>query len=773
MLKIVFAFIISLPLTYLAQVATGNWRMHVANRGIDITAGGNQVYVALETGLLEYDIDAKESSLWTDVNVLSDIHVSCIYYHKESESFFVGYKNGNIDRIQNNTVTNIPAIKLAAIQGSKTVNSFNSMGDLVYAACDLGIVVINSKNNEIKDTYYPNSSSEGILNVAFVQDSIYALTSSRLWKSNLSNITLADPSQWKIESNLPTGTSTISYENLFEKNGELFLVEKVDGFGMDSLCKLTSSGLLSLVNLGFSVEINSVKLVEDKILMTVYDGVLIFDDNFTFEQVFNSFNEFTNKAPSSATILNGNTYVADQVYGLFEFSSSGLKKIESSGPSNNSFFSLSGTRNKIVVSAGLIDKISFNYNVAGAYTFEDENWISYNRTTNSEWYNYNIFDISSASINPLNEKEIALGSYSEQPLIIVNENESSSQFFNQSNSPFVQHGLPSHNNICVSDVEYDKKGNLWVLNCFAQTPLKVYTKDKVWYEFTNGSASQNAYSGKMIVDYSGNKWYTIYNEGLFGYNDNGTISDPSDDKIINLKNTPTGGDLPDANVTAIAVDYDNEIWIGTTQGFVVLYNPDNAFGASSGEYNAQRIKIDFEGIVEYILGKTSITDIEVDGGNRKWIATANAGIFLLSPDGTEVLASYTKENSSLISNNIFDLQFLGKTGELFVVTDIGLVSLRTDASTGDDKYEDVIVFPNPVKPSFDGLITIQGIKYDSDVKFTDIAGNLVYQTTSNGGTATWNGKHFNGEKVKAGTYLIWTSSNTEKGRKVGKVVILN
>ncbi len=221
------------------------------------------------------------------------------------------------------------------------------------------------------------------------------------------------------------------------------------------------------------------------------------------------------------------------------------------------------------------------------------------------------------------------------------------------------------------------------------------------------------------------------------------------------------------------MDLDNEIWIGTPNGFAVLYNSEGAFGADPGDYNAQRIKIDFEGNVEYVLGNTSITDIEVDGGNRKWMGTANAGIFLLSADGMEVLASYTKENSPLISNNIIDMEFNDKTGELFIITDAGMVSLRTDASLGDDKYSDVIVFPNPVKPEFNGLITIQGIKEDSDVKFTDAAGNLVFRTTSNGGTATWDGKNLEGEKVSAGVYLIWTASNTEKGRKVGKVVVLN
>ena len=119
------------------------------------------------------------------------------------------------------------------------------------------------------------------------------------------------------------------------------------------------------------------------------------------------------------------------------------------------------------------------------------------------------------------------------------------------------------------------------------------------------------------------------------------------------------------------------------------------------------------------------------------------------------------------------MQFNHTTGELFVITDKGMISYRSDASYEDPEYSNVIVFPNPARPEFDGLITIQGIKYNSDVKITDIAGNLVYKTTSNGGTAVWNGKNINGEKVKTGIYLIWTASNEGKGRKVGKVTVIN
>ena len=163
----------------------------------------------------------------------------------------------------------------------------------------------------------------------------------------------------------------------------------------------------------------------------------------------------------------------------------------------------------------------------------------------------------------------------------------------------------------------------------------------------------------------------------------------------------------------------------------------------------------------------------MDGANRKWFGTANAGILLLSADGLEILEHHTMEDSPLISDNILDLELNQETGELFIITDKGLISYRTNATYEDPNYADVQIFPNPVRPDFDGPITMQGIRYNSDVKITDVAGNLVYQTTSNGGTATWSGRTLTGEKVKSGIYLIWTAANEGKGRQVGKIAIVN
>ena len=103
------------------------------------------------------------------------------------------------------------------------------------------------------------------------------------------------------------------------------------------------------------------------------------------------------------------------------------------------------------------------------------------------------------------------------------------------------------------------------------------------------------------------------------------------------------------------------------------------------------------------------------------MATASAGILLLSQDGSEILEQHTTKNSPLISDNILDLKLDQTTGELFIITDKGLVSYRTNATYEDPEYATTKVFPNPVRPNYAGVVTIQGIRYNSDVKVTDIA----------------------------------------------------
>ena len=764
-------FVLGIIQTTTAQVGTGQWRLHVPSKNShDVVAINNRVYAAYVNGVSEYDIASGETTIWDAVNSLSDISVSCLGKH--SNSLWIGYDNGNIDKISDNRVTNISAIKLAGIQGSKKINKLVEYGSFIYAATGFSIVKLDPAKNEVRDTYYPTNGNAPILDIAFKNDSIYAITSDRLYRGQLSNIALADPTQWEVDARVPVLTSN-QYSEIEVSNNDLFILYNDDAFGLDSVYRLENQGLVSVVSELFTMEIKAINDVEGKLAVHFFDGANIYKSDFTVEASITSYSSGANVRPRAIARADGNYWVADEDNGLVKFTSFGnSQEIAFPGPPKNSYYAMDWYKGKLVVAGGSLSGEAGTFNKSGIYIFEEEKWKLKDPANMTLWNTPNFWDAIAVSINPTNEAQIAVGSYSRVPLSLLTVDGQVTDTLTPNNS-ILEWGSIGNGSSEVTDLKYDESGNLWILNGYSNKPLKVLTKDNDWYEFDLSSGAKNKHSQKMAIDYNGNKWVSIKDAGLFGFKDNGTISTLGDDKTVRLTVGENQGNLPSNQINAIAVDFDNEIWIGTDAGFAILYNSDAAFDGGAGNFDAQRVKIEFEGNVEYVLGATDISSIVVDGANRKWFGTANAGIILMSADGLEIIEQHTMENSPLISNSIVDLELDQSTGELFIITDKGLISYRTDATYEDPEYQNVIVFPNPARPDFEGPITIQGIRYNSDVKITDIAGNLVYSTTSNGGTATWDRKTLNGEPVGTGVYLIWTAANEGKGRKVGKVLVVN
>lgn len=753
-----------------AQIGTGQWRLHIPERAIDVAINGQETAVAYEKGIGVYDQSSKELSIWDAVTGLSDNSVACIETCASDNSIFIGYTNGNIDKLKSNSVTNIPAIKLAQVQGSKMIHNMVEYDEHMYIATGFAIVKIDPKKNEVRDTYYPTNGNEAIVDLVFSNDSIYAITKDKMYRGWINSIALADPAQWTLDPRVTP--KTVDFLNIEYVNNELHIFARDPLYAGDTIYHVTNSGLQVSFLESFIMEINSTSTIDGRLVVNYSGGARIYNSNFS---EYANLGLYTSGAFSnpSAAVYDGSTYwISDFDNGLVEYK--GIyqsEHIRMDGPPKSSMYSMAYDKGRIAIVSGGLSGAAPTFNRGGMYQFEDEKWSLFDQNNMTAW-NDTIHDYLSVSYNPNNENEVAVSTYSRIPLSILDPSGQVTETYYNGNS-LIEATTLGNGWTFISDVEYDNSGNLWILNAYSNEPLKVKSSDGNWYSFGLGSAAKGKITEDLVIDYNGNKWLSIRGEGLFGYKDQGSLGTSSDDQMVNLDIGQSSGALPSNDVSAIAVDFDNEIWIGTDAGFAVLYNSDNAFGAGAGEYNAQRIKLEFEGNVEYVLGATNITDIEVDGANRKWFGTANSGIILLSADGLEILEHHTTENSPLISNNIIDMEINHKTGEMFIITDQGLISYRTDATYEDPEYADVSVFPNPVRPGFSGPVTIQGIKYDSDVKITDAAGNLVYQTTSNGGTATWNCQTLQGERATAGVYLIWTASNTAKGRYVGKFLLMN
>jgi hypothetical protein len=756
-----------------AQVETGSWRLHTATmRALDIAQDDEFVYTAYENGLMKYHLASKEKTLLNKMNGLSDILLSCIYYDTLDQALYIGYKNGNIDKISGNTVINIPAIKLASISGSKKINRFYRFGTTVYIATDFGVVLVNPLKNEIKDTYYPTNSVQPIVDIEIKDQQILALSPSKLFIGNIGDVLLPSPQGWTQDMRVPMVFNS-TYAAIEKVNEEVFVLQKSNAFGNDTILKLTPTEFVYFDYYSVGLEIANLTQHENKLDVLADGALLTYNSSGQLIESALSFYLGIYFRPNQMVVLeNGEKWMADEFSGPIRvIGAYSYEKVTYPGPPRNDFYAMDWNKGKLAIASGRLEFKSPGFLRHGYYLFQDENWSYNDNTTLSQWQGIDIHDFIDISVNPKNPEEVAVSTYSAFPVSIINTADNSCSVYDQTNSP-IQLSLAGNGWSLASDVCYDTKGNLWVLNGWSDRPLVVKRADNTWSAFDCGVEARNKYTTRMVSDKDQNLWFATETNGLFGYNYSETIDNIGDDFHINLTTGDYSGALPSENVTALAVDLDGELWIGTDAGFAVLYNTTGSFTANPGDYNAQRIKVRFEGNVEYVLGSTHITDIEVDGGNRKWMATAGAGLVLLSSDGSEIIKQFTKENSALISNNIYDIKMNQETGELFIITDLGLVSYRSDASQDDADYSSTKVFPNPVRPGYEGLITIQGIRYDSDVKVTDVSGNLIFKTTSNGGTATWDGKRVDGTKVESGVYLIWTATNEGSSNKVGKVVVV-
>jgi ligand-binding sensor domain-containing protein len=179
-----------------------------------------------------------------------------------------------------------------------------------------------------------------------------------------------------------------------------------------------------------------------------------------------------------------------------------------------------------------------------------------------------------------------------------------------------------------------------------------------------------------------------------------------------------------------------------------------------------------DNLAQELLYEQFITDIVVDGANNKWIGTADSGVFLVSANGQETKYHFTTSNSPLPSNIINDIDINSSTGEVFIATTKGLVSFKGTATVANEDLNSAYVYPNPVRPEYQGTVKIAGLLDKANVKITDIEGNLVYEAISEGGTIEWDTTAFGKHKVASGVYMIFISAQDGIETKVKKVMII-
>jgi hypothetical protein len=376
-----------------------------------------------------------------------------------------------------------------------------------------------------------------------------------------------------------------------------------------------------------------------------------------------------------------------------------------------------------------------------------------------------IESISDIAVNPGDEKLAYFGSFG-QGLLRMNDMVSEVLYDDTNTNNVLQNQqLDNNRSIRINGLTFDSSGALWMTNSRTASPLKVL-RGTQWssYSFADivgATNTKNVEYRKMIIDRSGTKWIPTIDYGLIAFND--ALSN----KFIRV--TSDSG-LPSDYVTCLAIDNSNRLWIGTARGLRVIYSASRF--ETEDQLTASQIIILEDGVAQELMYEQTLTDIEVDGANNKWLGTSGAGAFLISPDGQETLYHFTKENSPLPSNDIKDIAIDNATGEVFFATAKGMVSYKGTSTQGADDLSGVYVYPNPVRPNFTGDVKITNLTDSANVKITDIEGNLVYEATSEGGTVLWDTTAFGKYKVRSGVYMIFISTEDAAQTKVKKVMIV-
>jgi ligand-binding sensor domain-containing protein len=325
---------------------------------------------------------------------------------------------------------------------------------------------------------------------------------------------------------------------------------------------------------------------------------------------------------------------------------------------------------------------------------------------------------------------------------------------------------PTYIDIRVNGTAFDKSGNLWVTTSRIKNGLKVFKSNGQWQSYAMENILDSAIDnnfGTIAIDKNGTKWLSTSEDGVVGFNESTNV----------FKKITTGsdaGNLPVSNVKVVAVDNRNQLWIGTTKGLRVL--PNVGSFQTEDQMTTNPIIILEDNLAQELLYEQFITDIAVDGANNKWIGTADSGLFLVSPNGQETKYHFTINNSPLPSNVINDIGINSATGEVFIATAKGLVSFKGTATAPNDDLSNAYVYPNPVRPEYQGTVKIAGLLDKANIKITDIEGNLVYETISEGGTIEWDTTAFGKYKVASGVYMIFISAQDGVETKVKKVMII-
>ncbi|MFB6341796.1 two-component regulator propeller domain-containing protein [Saccharicrinis sp. FJH62] len=783
----IFVLLILFSTISWAQIPTGTWTTHFSyDEGTSVTRAKDKIYAVGSGFLFSYGLNDNAITTYSKINGLNDVTIAKIKYYDGLDILFIGYENGNIDLLKGNKISNVQDIKLASINGSKNINNVTFKDDRAYISSDVGVVVLDLENKEVLETYIlsDGSSQNPVNGVAIKDGNIFVATDNGIYKCNLDNPNILDFGKWEMETQFPEYNKR--YADIVNYSDKLVAI-RADGKTSGYTVYAVENGSLKTILSG-GTNFRNVSISDSTLLVIASYRISIFDQELKLTDFIASYN-FDEMRYDGQNVLSTydalkfdeNTYfVSDGSLSLVKYRKEGFSEVlKPDGPASNTIWNMD-IRDGILrtVHGGLDGSWNNNSYPAEASVRSDKGWFILNKNTIPELGS--AIDFVNIKSDPFNASRFFVASYNYglyefNDLALVNH-------YDDTNSPIINR-IPGSIFYRVYGLAFDDNGNLWLTNSAVSLPVHVLQQDDSWYSFNyspiDGAGSDVKGSlGEMIVTQDNNKWMVVprADGGIFVFNENGTLDNSADDeyRMLSVNNDIEGKEFA-VVVACIAEDKDGSIWFGTNNGLGVYSSPGDVF--ESETFLPSRIKLprenDEDNAADYLLDSEVVKAIAVDGGNRKWLGTASSGLFLVSPDGLTTIHHFTTANSPLPSNSIRSIIIDPDNGEVYAGTGAGLVSFGGDATEGNSDFSNVKAFPNPVRENFTGVVTVSGLVEETIVKITDISGNLVFETVSNGGSVSWDRKNMFGEYVGTGVYLIFCSTKNGEQSAITKLLVIN
>jgi hypothetical protein len=735
------------------NLAIGEWKSHLPQQsGNYVTQTPSAIVYSNIWNLIIIDKESGSPTFLSKVEGLSDVGIDIVEYDEVNDQLVVIYDDANIDLVQSDgAVINVPNIKLnTSIITDKRVNGLDiDMDGVIYLATGFGVVALAGSTGIFRST---TITDVRVNDIVVLGERLYAGTVDGLYTINLAlpGVNVNDFGQWElIEAD--RGIRSLSEIIALEDDSQDVLV----GLGNEVFRGDFDSGFNPFHSSeSRSFDVGFINHTGETIVIG-YQG-----PGFASEVFFAQGNDIQRGGAGCVNIVEGaeidergQVWYADGFPEIRRASAfdQGCERITFNSPFFHTASDIDIEDGIVMASdGGVSDNFQFLFSRNGVYVQDGPTWTNFNEFNTQAIRDNDLLSFFRIKADPFSDM-IYVGSYW-GGLMELNRESGEIMVFTQENST-LQGSIGDLARERVTGIAFDEEANLWVSVFGAAQPLNVRTPDGVWRSFDVDAPSTIS---NLAFDDGGNLWCTVSgaNGGILIYDMGEDVLSSSDDRqrLINQNNSQI-----DAPVNEVTLDLSGDMWVATAQGPVIF---DCGNDAITDDCQGIRRIVEVDSIAAFLLADQNITAIEIDGANQKWLGTEN-GIFVQSEDGDEQLMRFTQDNSPLFDDNIQDIAYEPISGEMYISTGGGMISMKTATSGGSqrNRASDIYAFPNPVEPDYFGLVAIKGLATDAEIRITDINGNLVQSSRALGGTASWDLTGLSGEPVETGVYLVFSNQS--------------